>query len=166
MPLERPSRKKPREEEMITVEIPRSKLRRPFPLIWGIAALALFVAFAVVTQFQFNRINADKIYEARLDTYESDMRAYQVALLAQETCLDTIEVRETYRSIFSGIENMFQTTADLPTQLLPESEVAVEYRETLTADIERYITKPVEEGLPPKKVEDCPGAPTNKPEKP
>lgn len=164
MPLKRHSTKK--DEEMVTVEVPKSKLRRPFPLIWGIAALGLFVAFAVVTQLQFNRIHADQIYEARLDTYESDLRAYQVAETAQETCLDSIQVRDTYRNIFSGIENMFQTTADLPNKLFPDSEIALEYKNTLTADIERYIVDPVAEGLPPKKAEDCPGAPTNKPEKP
>jgi len=142
------------------------RLKRPFPLIWGIAALCLFLCFAVVTQIQFNRINAEKFKQAEITAYENAEKAYDVAVTAHNSCIRSIQVRETYKAIFGGIENMFKTTADLPASLIPDSEVARAYQETLTADIDRYITNPVLEGLPPIAVGDCPLLPTDKPERP
>jgi len=162
--LDEPGMKRRKSDNRLTSQMIR--LKRPFPLIWGIAALCLFLCFAVVTQMQFNRINAEKFEEAKMAAYENAEKAYAVAVTAHESCIRSIQIRETYKSIFGGIENMFKTTADLPVALLPDSEVAKIYQETLTRDIDRYITNPVLEGLPPIEVGDCPLAPTDKPERP
>lgn len=156
--------KKP--DEVIQVWVPMKKMKRPFPLIWGILSLGLFFGFAVATQMQFNRISDHKIYEARLDTYRSDERAYDTAVKAHYDCIASIETRETYRGIFTGIGTLFQEYAALPGQLFPLSLEAQEYQEQLNTQIEQRITNPLAENLPPKKPEDCPPLPTEKPERP
>lgn len=163
MQLEEPSTKN---EEVIHLVVPKNLMRRPFPLIWGLVAMALFLGFAAVTIYQFNRINADKIQDAQMKTYESDVRAYETAVKAHDDCLMTIDVRETYRKIFAGIEVMFQSTADYPAAQFPNSEFAQQYQNDLTNDINKYITQPVANGLPPKKVADCPKIPEKEPVKP
>lgn len=155
-----------KKNETVIVEIPKNRLRQPFPLVWGLAALALFLVFAIVTLVQFNRINNDKLADQAMKSYETDIRAYETAVKANIDCLTTIEVRETYRTIFAGIEGMFQQTADLPAKLFPDGEIAKAYQESLSQDIDRYITRPVETGLPPKKAADCPQIPEEKPERP
>ena len=153
-------------QEIVTLKKQMNRLLRPFPLVWGIAALALFLCFAVVTQLQFNRINEEKFEQAELAAYENAEKAYDAAVAAHESCIRSIQIRETYKAIFGGIEHMFQTTADLPMLLFPDSENARAYQETLTEDIDRFITNPVLEGLPPIQVGDCPLLPTDKPERP
>lgn len=144
----------------------KTKMHRPFPLVWGFAALFLFALFAVVTQLQFTRISNEKIYQARIDTYQSDLVAYQVAEKAHSDCVASIEVRETYRGIFSGISNLFQKTADLPARLFPFSEEAISYQEQLTDQIDDLITKPVADNLPHKEENDCPQIQNTKPAPP
>lgn len=128
--------------------------------------MGLFCLFAVVTQIQFNQLADDKIFEARLDTYATDLRAYDSAVQAHETCVNSINVRETYRGIFDGISDMFQRTADLPIELFPESAGAAAYQAALTAEIEENITNPVEQNLQPIQEKDCPPLPTQVPERP
>lgn len=159
-----PHLKKP--EELIPVLLPKNRMRRPFPLRWGIAALALFALFAVATQLQFSRISNEKIYQARLDTFRSDERAYDTAVKAHEDCLEAIETRETYRGIFDGVAELFSQTADLPVELFPNSPEAFEYQRQLASAVNELITQPVEEGLPPRVESDCPQIPKNKPVKP
>lgn len=115
---------------------------------------------------QFNRISDHKIYEARLDTYRSDERAYDVAVQAHYDCMTSIETRETYRGIFTGIGTLFQEYAALPGQLFPLSIEAQEYQRQLNEQINEKITNPLAENLPPKKPENCPPLPTEKPERP
>lgn len=153
-------------EKTVVVEMPISRLRRPFPLIWGLGALALFVLFAFVTQLQFNRLNNEKLDEAEEKQYDSDVRAYETAVKAHDDCIMTIDVRETYREIFRGIEIMFQNTADYPVSQFPNSEFAQQYHKDLTNDIQKYITQPVADGLPPKKAADCPSIPSEIPKDP
>lgn len=153
-------------EKTVVVEMPISRLRRPFPLIWGLGALALFVLFAFVTQLQFNRINNEKLDDQEDKQYETDLRVYETAVKAHEDCLTSIEIRETYRKIFGGIEVMFQSTADYPVSQYPDNDFAQQYHTDLTQDIEKYITQPVAEGLPPKKAADCPPIPESEPERP
>jgi hypothetical protein len=141
-------------------------MRRPIPLFWGLLAFTLFVGFVVVTKIQFDRIADDKIFEARMESYENSLKVYEAATQAHDTCVATIEVRETYRNLFNGIEEMFEKTANLPVDLLPESQVAVSYQQAMLNDIVMLITIPVEEGLPPRRVEDCPQLPTDIPERP
>jgi hypothetical protein len=155
-----------KQNETSLIAGPKNLMRRPFPLVWGLVALALFAAFAVVTQVQFNRINGEKFQEASQAAYENALQAYEVAVEAREDCIQSIQIRETYKDIFGGIEHMFKTTADLPVKLIPDSEIAAIYKETLTADIDRYITDPVAEGLPTILVADCPLVPADKPERP
>lgn len=163
MPLDRRSTKP---EEMIQVWVPKKRMRRPFPLMWGLAALGLFALFAVITQLQFSRLSQDAIHEARLDTFDSDLRAYEVAQKAHDDCIASIQTREVYRGIFGGIASMFQRNADLPVELFPESERAKEYQAALTTGIQEYIVIPVELGLPPRLESDCPKVPTEEPQKP
>ena len=153
-------------KEMIQILVPKSRIRRPFPIMWGLASLALFALFAVVTQLQFSRVNSEKIYQARLETYYSDIRAYDTAMNAHNTCVDSIDVRETYREIFTGVSELFQKGADLPVQLFPDSHEALEYQSSMSSSIIELISTPVAEGLPPKLIEDCPPAPTYFPVKP
>lgn len=155
MSLEKHS-KEPKEEEMMTLIIPRKLMKRPFPLIWGIVALGLFACFAVVTQLQFNRINDAKIAAARLDTYDSNYRAYETSIKTNSDCIASIGIRETYRNIFSGFELMFKKVGELPSSLFPDSEKASFYQQAMEADIQALITEPVATGLPPKKLSDCP----------
>lgn len=143
-----------------------SPMRRPIPLFWGIAAFFLFVGFAVVTQVQFKRIYNDKIEEARIESYDNAVKAYDAAVQAYETCATAIETRETYRQIFDGIELMFERTAYLPVDILPDSEEAVAYKEQMLSDITNLITYPIEEKLPLRRIEDCPKLPTEAPERP
>lgn len=167
MPLEEPSKNsKNNEEETIVMVVPKKLMRRPFPLVWGLASLALFVVFAFITIYQFNQISNDKLHDAQLKQYETELQAYNTAVKANQDCLGTIAVRETYRGIFGGIEKMFQSTADLPVQLFPDGEIAKQYQQTLRADVEKYISEPVADGLPPKKAADCPQIPDSVPEKP
>lgn len=157
------SKSDPKSEEMIQILVPKRRLSRPFPLYWGIAALALFATFAVVTQLQFSRISNEKIFQARVDTYQSDLRAYDFASQANENCVTSIETRETYREIFGGVSRLFDTTAGLPVFLFPQSEEAKIYQEALKVEVARLITNPVEEKLPPKVIEDCPVVPSTEP---
>ena len=108
-------------DEMIQVMIPKNRLKRPFPLAWGLASLFLLVAFAAVTQLQFNRISDDKIYAVEIDSFEVEHDAWLVATRAYEDCKESIETRATYRQIFSGVEDLFKQTADLPASLFPAS---------------------------------------------
>jgi len=158
---ERPSKttKAEKNEEMMTLIIPRKLMKRPFPLIWGVVALGLFACFAVVTQLQFNRLNDAKIEAARMDTYNSDVRAYEVGVKSNNDCIASITTRETYRSIFSGIELMFEKIGELPASLFPGSDKAAFYQQTMEADIQSLIHDPVDQGLPPKKASDCPPVP-------
>lgn len=162
--LVRKRSKKP--NEVIQVWVPMKRMKRPFPLLWGVLTLALFGAFAVVTQLQFNRISDHKIYEARLDTYHSDEKAYDTAVKAHYDCITSIETRETYRGIFTGIGTLFQDYAALPGQLFPLSTEAQEYQRQLQEAIDNRITNPLAENLPPKLPEECPPLPAEKPVRP
>jgi len=101
-----------------------------------------------------------------METYNSDVRAYDTAVKANSDCLLTIGVRETYRNIFAGIELMFKKAADLPVILFPETPEAIFYQESMSNDIELLIHQPVEDGLPPREPSDCPQVPANEPERP
>lgn len=162
--LQRKQLKKPR--EMIQIMVPKSRLRRPFPLLWGLMSLGLFVAFAVITLMQFSQINADKIYQARMDTYQSDEQAYNLAIRAYLDCESGVKARETYRGIFDGISTMFETSANLPVELFPMSEEAKIYQETLLASVDTLIQVPLAESLAPRDVKDCPQIPASRPVKP
>lgn len=163
MPLRKQS-KKP--EELIQIWVPKNKMRRPFPLRWGIAAIVLFFGFAVSTQLQFNKFNNQKLDAANQKTFEVAIAAYDTAVKANADCLASIKTRETYKAIFDGVSSLFKKTADLPVQLFPMSPEAIAYQQSLTEGIQNYISKPVEDGLPPKKASDCPQIPTKKPVKP
>lgn len=154
------------DEEMIQVWVPKKRMKRPFPLLWGLASLGLLFAFAIVTQFQFSQQADDDIFAVEMDAYDNELIAYNVAVKAYEDCLTSIEVRETYREIFDGVETAFNATADLPPNLLPDSEVARQYQEYLRFVVQEEINKPVAEGLQPKQEADCPQVPENKPVKP
>jgi len=153
-------------EETITMIVPKNLMKRPFPLVWGLVAMFLFVAFAAVTIYQFNQINEDKIHEAQMDSYSNAVKVYESAVKAHDDCISTIKVRDTYRSIFGGIEDMFTKTADLPVELFPDSQGALLYQQSMYDDIQDNITRPVEENLPPKQEADCPKLPEEEPERP
>lgn len=165
MPQKDSSQKRP---EMIQVLVPANRLRRPFPLRWGLAAMGLFTFFAIVTQLQFSKISNEKIYEARIETYESDLRAYEAAVEANEDCINTIQVREVYRRIFDGTSDLFKKVADLTVELglSPGNERLIQYQNELRASIDELITGPVEEGLPRKHPLTCPAIPAQKPTPP
>lgn len=135
--------------ENLKVEIQTSLMRRPFPLIWGLASLALFGAFALITQWRFNQLNEDRIYE-------TDLRAWELSIDAHNDCVESIEIRNTYREIFGGIEVMFERTGALPNTLFPESLSAQRYRDEMIKNVKEFITDPVEHGLPPRSMADCP----------
>lgn len=157
------SKKQP---EMIQVWIPKKRMRRPFPLLWALLALGLFGVFAVVTQVQFNRISNQKLDAARLTSFRSEERAYDVSVKANSDCLLAIETRETYRAIFNGVSLLFSQVAALPALLVPDNPGATEYQAQLLSDIDKLITTPVSERLPPRKVEDCPQIQVEAPESP
>ena len=142
------------QDEIILVPVAKEKVRRYFPLSWGLASFALFVAFVVISLMQFDRLSDQRISEVERD-------AIEVAVKAHEACLEDIEARDAFRHIFDGISELFETTADLPARLLPQSEAALEYRDTLRSEIEARITTVVEDELPPRKVVDCPPLPTS-----
>jgi len=154
------------DDEMISVLIPKKRIKRPFPLAWGLASLVLFLAFAVVTQLQFKRVYDDKLYSVEMDSYYIEHDAWKVATKAHEDCKTAIETRETYRSIFDGIESLFKQTADLPVSIFPVSEEAILYQSSLREDIAELISTPVEEGLPPRQLSDCPPPAGPEPERP
>lgn len=153
-------------KEMVQITVPKSRLRRPFPLVWGLMALALFVAFALVTLLQFSQLNADKIYQARMDTYQSDQQAYNLAVSSYLDCESAVKARKAYRNIFDGISVMFTTSANLPVELFPMSEEAKIYQNTLLTSVEDLIQKPLEDDLQPRSLNDCPKIPLNRPEPP
>lgn len=182
MPLEKQLKKLRAEhpektDEMIWVEVPKSRLRRPFPLWWALAALGLFALFALVTQLQFNRINNDNraedrqnaedlIFEARLDTFAADQRAHDVAVRSYGDCKTSIETRTTYRTLFGNVAILAQYIADKPVELLPDSPEAQQYRAEVSAVIQELISKPVEESLKAKTLADCPPDPGPPPVRP
>jgi len=153
-------------EEIVHVWIPKRRLSRPFPLRWGLLALALFGVFAAVTQLQFSRISDEKIHEARMDTYRSDVAAYNVAVKANEDCLTSIELRETYKSLFTGISDLFTQTAELPVILLPNNVEAITYESEILNNVETLIREPINETLNGKPPSECPQIPVNKPVEP
>lgn len=153
-------------EEMVHVWIPKRRLSRPFPLRWGLLALGLFAVFAIVTQLQFNRLSNQKIHDARMDTYHSDITAYDVAVKANSDCLASIQLRDTYRSIFTGISDLFVQTAGLPSDLFPDSSEAVVYELEMLNSVEILVRHPVEKNLTGKSPSDCPQIPTSKPKEP
>ena len=151
--------------------------QRPFPLAWGLSTLALLVAIFVIVQLQFNASadealqaererNDEAVYNAHYATYEEVVKVYDAALADNRACLNAIEVRDTYRKIFDGVSELFQLQADMPVSLFPESEAALQYQLTITKGIVELIQMPVEEGLPPRKIEDCKPIPTEKPKPP
>lgn len=152
--------------EVILVEVPKSRLRRPFPLWWGLASLALFLAFAVVAQLQFNRLNDERLYRARLDGYETALKGYESAVQAHNDCVDGLGRSAGLRNILGGVSALFELTASLPVELLPNSEEARIYREKLLLGIQQLITVPLDKDLPPRTEADCPPMPDKKPEKP
>ncbi len=154
------------EVEMLMIPAPKHRLARPFALGWGLAALLLFTIFAVLTQLQFNKISDDRLFEAEMQTYNVQKEAYEVAEKANADCLNTIERQEATRVIYTGIADLFQLSADLPVALLPESQTARAYQETLSAGIEEKIHDPVAQGLPVRYPSDCPPVPANKPVRP
>lgn len=153
-------------KEMIQVWVPRKRMNRPFPLRWGLASLGLLVIFAIVTQFQFNRISADKFYDAKIDTYNVEVTVYNDAIRKNEECLTSIGVREIYRGLFDNVAKLFQKTADAPVELFPQSEVALAYQKTLREDTQTFIIDVMAQSLLPKSVADCPPYPTNIPVRP
>lgn len=144
----------------------RSILRRPFPLVWGLLSFVLLVAFAVITQVQFNSANAEDIYQSNLRTYEAELKVYENAVRENRDCKNAVATRDTYRRIFDGIGDLFQIQANLPVSLFPESIAALEYQQTITQGIIDLIEDPVEAGLPPRDVADCPKVPTSEPVRP
>lgn len=137
-------------EEVVHVWIPKKRMRRPFPLRWGIAALALFGVFAVITQLQFSKLSADKLYDTKVAAYQSDVEAYDAAIKSVEECYERIAAREVYRELFTNLIYILEVDAD------PGTIKAVEEK----------IRVPLTEGLPTLNEEDCPTIPDEKPVKP
>lgn len=129
-------------------------------------SLVLFGIFAVITQQQFNHISNEKIYQARLDTYRSDERAYDAAVNVYDTCVTSIQTRDTYRLVFAGISQLFEASADLPAALFPSSVEAAEYQAKLKANIALLLDDPVANQLPAKDISECPTYPSEPPVKP
>jgi len=161
--LEKRDQKTP---DMVWVEVPRNRLRRPFPLFWGLLVLGLFAGFAVVTMLQFNRISDDKYYDARVKQWESDIDAHELSVEAYATCVASIDTRQTYRDLFGGVAALLQELANAPAELLPGSEAALIYQERITQRIRELIVEPVDAKLQPRSLADCPKKPGLPPEKP
>lgn len=168
MPLERQLKKlrNDNKNDMIWVEVPRSRLRRPFPLWWGLAALALFCGFAVVTQLQFSRIAAEDNYNTRVEAWETEVKGVELAQDAHDSCIDSIGSRKTLRETVDGISTVLELIANRPSELLPDSPVALEYTQSILIGIETLITIPTETGLPLRTAADCPPDPGPAPPKP
>lgn len=137
------------EGEAIKVELKTGLMRRPFPLFWGLLAIGLMLIFAGVTYYNIQRLNDENLYE-------TNHRAWELSVKAHEDCVTSIQVRETYRDIFGGIEVMFRRTGELPASLFPTSTNAQRYRDEMEKNINEYITQPVSEGLPVRTLADCP----------
>lgn len=123
-------------------------------------SLLLLGLFAAVTMYQFNQVNADRLYDAQLNNYENELQIFRNTLESHEVCVASVKTRETYRSIFAGIETMFQKTADLPVSIFPDSEAMRAYQASLSTEIILLITDKVAAGLPPLNVSECPPKPT------
>lgn len=89
-------------------------LHHPVPLRWGLLAILLFAAFTVITQLQFNRINEEQIYRARVDNYLNEIRIYDAAVQGRELCLRDIRLKRVIENI-SGVTNV-----DLGTLVCPK----------------------------------------------
>lgn len=144
----------------------RDLTHRPVPLFWGIVAFLLFVGFAVVAQLQFKRLYDDKVHAAQMDSYENALKVYENDVASYNDCVTSIEVRDTYRTLFAGVEDMFERTANLPVTLFPESEEALSYQKEMLRDLTRMITTPIADSLPAKTLVDCPPMPKDPPERP
>ena len=101
-----------------------------------------------------------------MDTYRSDLAAYNVAVKANEDCLASISLRASYKEIFGGIGDLFTQSAVLPSELFPESNEALLYRDELLLNINELIHTPIEENLEPSVASECPQIPQNKPVEP
>lgn len=155
-----------RPKEMVQITVPKSRLRRPFPLLWGLMALGLFMAFATITLIQLDNLNSDEIYQARMDTYNSDQQAYDTAIKAHLDCVNAVKAREVYRGMFEGISSMFEKSANLPVELFPMSAEAKVYQQTLLQSIQEFITEPLDDELKPRDLGECPKVPDSRPTKP
>lgn len=91
----------------------RVTLHHPVPLSWGLLAILLFAAFTVITQLQFNRINEEEIYRARVDNYLNEIRIYDSAVQGRELCLRDIRLKRVIESI-SGVANVDLGSLECP----------------------------------------------------
>lgn len=101
-----------------------------------------------------------------MDTYQSDLTAYDVAVKAHDDCVLEIQVRESYREIFYGVDAMFQNVASIPDSAFATPEDAAEYERLIREGSEALIAQQVADLLPPRVERDCPQIPDHKPVKP
>lgn len=148
--LRKTNRSHAQETELIHVWVPKKKLRRPFALKWGLAALALFVVFAVITQLQFKKISDDKLYDTKMALYESDLVAYTTSLESFEQCKERIVARATVRDLFDGTATLIESVGG----------------PTIADDVQDKIRTPLITDFPMLLLDDCPKIPSHKPTKP
>lgn len=138
-------------------------LRLPIPLLWGLLGITLFAAFTVLTQFQFNKLNREQIYRARVDTYLNDIQVYEAAVRERLACLQELDARETEQDIYEVIAFLFEKSANIPTVLFPESPEAYLYEAEMKAAINQTLNVLIEEQLELYSEGDCPEAPSAPP---
>ena len=163
----KPGRRRTDHENLTMSTMARKRhLNQPFPLKWGIAAIALFSVFAGLTQLQFNHTNQDALYRARVDDYLSDVQNYNAIVKSHETCIRTIQHSVVDQKIFDGIASILQESADLPATLFPKEPRAIDYQKELTKSIKTLIRDQIAKELPPRSESDCPVIPPDPPKKP
>jgi len=101
-----------------------------------------------------------------METYRSDQVAYDVAVKSHDDCVAMIKTRESYRTIFSGVDAMFQNVASIPDSAFATQADADEYQRLILDNTSVLIAEQVEELLPPRLERDCPQIPDEQPVKP
>lgn len=146
-------------------------IRRPIPLYWGLVALALFAAFAIITQVEFNRgnskVNAQtrafavtEINTAKDNQYRAELRTYDLEVAANTNCVSAVATRFTYRTIFNGVETLFNSSGDFLVDLFNNAPQAIAYQQFLSTNVKELLTDVVDSNLPIKDAKDCPPVPS------
>lgn len=131
-------------------------LRLPIPLLWGLLAILLFMGFTVVTQAQFNKINKEQIYRARIDAYLLDVQVYEASVRERLRCLEKIENISAEREIYQVISSLFDKSASLPAAILPDSLEAKSYQAEMKLVISQTLDALIEKEIIPEDESDCP----------
>jgi hypothetical protein len=143
----------------------KETLSNPIPLRWGLLAILLFFIFTVVTQLQFNKINAESVYRARYDAYLTAVQDYNNAIDNRAACLRTLEHTKADKVIFESVADMLRRNINLIARLYENEGPIKIYQENSLQNL-GDLEETIDSSFKPLAKEICPDIPDNAPHKP